>query len=348
MNARYDKVVGIGGIGKGMLFYTDIDATLGRSESRLAELSGVKDYCKLHIVFHYVSAFLSPAVKVYPIGFVGNDADGATLLGEIKKVGMEISYIAIDDKLPTMIGICLQYPDKETCNFSSSNSACNNVSPEYVEKCMEKIGVGPSSIVVALPEVRIESRVHMIRSGKARDAFCALSVTESEAREFRDSGVFGDCDLFAVNIGEAAAIVPDEVNDTENGESVTARLYEYLAKFNKNIMLLVTCGKYGAYSAYGGRIEHIPGYPAETVNTTGAGDACLGGIISGLVLGMPFQKGMNDKKYGDSPLSSAAEFGTICAGMAVEAADTIAFHVNPESVREKIKHFGWKKENWFI
>ena len=55
MSLKYNKVLGIGGIGVGMLFHTDINETLGRSESRLVELSEAKDYCKLHIVFHYIA-----------------------------------------------------------------------------------------------------------------------------------------------------------------------------------------------------------------------------------------------------------------------------------------------------
>ena len=43
MSLRCNKIAGIGGIGTGILFHTAINAALGRSESRLAELSGAKD-----------------------------------------------------------------------------------------------------------------------------------------------------------------------------------------------------------------------------------------------------------------------------------------------------------------
>ena len=334
---RYDKIAGIGGVGMGMLFHTSNNATLGRSESRMAELSDAKDYCKLHIVFHYAAVLLTPHATVYPIGCVGKDANGDTLLDDMKQAGMDISYIAVDDKLPTMVGVCLQYPDKETCNFSASNSACNLVTPEYTVRCMDGIGIGGSAIVAAIPEVQVQSRVKALRYGREKGAFCVLSVPESEAGEFRESGVFDICGLLAVNEGEALALAPGE---GEN-RALAQRLYESLRIRNPGIMLLVTCGNHGAYSAHDGHIEYIPCYPAKTVNTTGAGDACLGGTIAGLALGLPFQKGKDDAVYGATPLSSAVELGAICAGMAVETADTIAKYVNRESIDARIRRGGW-------
>ena len=49
------QIIGTGGIGKGLFFLSHENEALGRNESRMAELSDAKDYCKLHIVFHYLS-----------------------------------------------------------------------------------------------------------------------------------------------------------------------------------------------------------------------------------------------------------------------------------------------------
>ena len=43
---KYDYVVGTGGIGSGILFRFSDNITLGRNESRLAELMDVRDFCK--------------------------------------------------------------------------------------------------------------------------------------------------------------------------------------------------------------------------------------------------------------------------------------------------------------
>ena len=47
--------IGIGGIGAGMIYALKGDHELGRNESRLGELLDSRDYCKLHIVLHYIA-----------------------------------------------------------------------------------------------------------------------------------------------------------------------------------------------------------------------------------------------------------------------------------------------------
>ena len=126
------------------------------------------------------------------------------------------------------------------------------------------------------------------------------------------------------------------------------RLYHKLVRENPNIELLMTCGKQGAYSATKSLIEHIPPLPSRTVNTTGAGDAFLGGTLAGIAMGLMLQKGREDTAFGETRLSSAAELGTLCAGMAVESEDSIASHVGYETVCRKILDEGMESEAWFI
>ena len=54
----FTYVVGIGGIGSGVLFQFEDDHTLGRDESRLGRLLPARDYCKLHIVEHYLATLM--------------------------------------------------------------------------------------------------------------------------------------------------------------------------------------------------------------------------------------------------------------------------------------------------
>lgn len=344
MSLKYNKVLGIGGIGVGMLFHTDINETLGRSESRLVELSEAKDYCKLHIVFHYIAELLSPDAKVYPIGYVGDDANGEKLIDEMNQAGMKTDFIKVHPKSPTVISICLQYPDKEGCNFTSVNGANEKVNVDYVKNSMEEIIVNDSSIVAAIPEVSVDSRISILKEGHEKGGFCVLSVPVSEAEEFKASGVFKYCDLLAVNEEEAIAIIGSKFPT----EEIAVELYEYIKDYNSDMLLLITCGNKGAYSVSKGNIEFIPPMPVQVINTTGAGDACLGGTIAAIAMGIPFQKGINDSKFGQTPIASAVELGTLCAGMAIECEDSIAKYVSKKTILQKIEKENWEVEPWFI
>lgn len=343
MNLRYRRVIGTGGIGKGMLFYTEINEVLKKSESRMVSLSPAKDYCKQHIVLHYTSTLLAPGCGVIPIGYIGKDNEGASLLNLMKVAGMDTSMIGISSDLPTTLSICLQYPDKETCNFTVSNSAAELVTPTYINSCLGKLGVGKDCILAAVPEVPVEVRLEMLKKGKETGAFCVLSMTVSEAEAFWEMGVFKKCDLLSVNEEEAAAIS----HSSGTCRQIAAKTYQKLLEQNESIMLTVTCGKEGAYTWHMCQEEHIPCIPASPINTTGAGDAFLGGTIAGLALGFPFQKGRNDGNFGDTMIGTAPELGTICAGMAVESMDSIATSVTKDNITARIFNMNWQVERNF-
>jgi hypothetical protein len=55
MTSAFKTVVGTVGIGSGIIYRLEGDHYLGRNESRLARRVEHIDYCKLHIVFHYIA-----------------------------------------------------------------------------------------------------------------------------------------------------------------------------------------------------------------------------------------------------------------------------------------------------
>lgn len=330
---KYNKIIGTGGIGKGILFLSDKMESLGRSESRLVTLSPAKDYCKQQIVFYYIAALLQQDASIYPIGFVGDDENGRAIKQEMQRQGMKVDYIGISKENPTTLSVCIQYPDKETCNITAKNSASGEVTPDVIRQALHEIGMDGRTMVCAIPEVSVDSRIEMLKAAKEKGAFGVLSIAAAEAEEFAKKGVYPYCDLLSVNQEEAQAIARSE----ENPETLVNVLGERLTKENPDISIIMTCGKEGAYSWQKGKAERIPVLPGNAVNTTGAGDAFIGGTIAGLAKGLPLQKGVNDERFGESELKTAVDVGTLCAGMAVECEDSIAFSVTRSTVAGLIK-----------
>ena len=126
---RFNKVIGTGGIGAGILFQLDTNEPVGRNESRPAVLSDTRDYCKQHIILHYIAKALYPGTDVFAIGKVGHDAEGLRLLDEMASAHIHTDTVETDDTLPTMFSTCIQYADKAVCNVTSSNSASTHVTP---------------------------------------------------------------------------------------------------------------------------------------------------------------------------------------------------------------------------
>ena len=328
MNKKYNKVVGCGGIGKGMLFYSPVMETLGRTESRLVTLTDAKDYCKLQIVFYYPAVLSEKGTAVIPIGAVGDDMIGTEMTEQLSALGMDTSYIARDPANPTMLSICLQYPDKDGGNFTTMNSAAAAVSPEYIAEAAGKAGLDENTIVAAIPEVSVDARHALLKCGRAAGCFNVASVTVSEAAEFAKKGIYKDVDLLSLNEEEAQAVCGMKLTGTDLFDMVV----NYAAGWNPDITVAMTAGARGAIVGDRKRSEVIPPCPADVVNTTGAGDAFIGTLIAMIAQGISLYHEKDAVLlYG----KTAPEIASVAAALAVESEDSIPYEVTGEAVEKR-------------
>jgi len=351
--ARVDYVVGTGGIGSGILFKLNGEHTLGRNETRLAELTDYKDYCKLHIILNYIAAFSNGRIPVYAIGAVGDDAIGNELLELMSKKGIDISYVDRDIHSATMYAVCYQYPKGEGGNITTQNSACNQVSQSHVFRFFDEIKPSKHGIVLSVPEVPVETRLYLLKKGREHGCYNVASLLVGEAQQFAKHQAFAMIDLLAVNRDEARAIAKlgpetagetgDKVGDVTTGEngdetvdkadgeikdaSAADRCYRYLKSQNPNICLIVTCGGEGAYTYLDGQKWYTPAVKNTVRNTAGAGDCFLGTVISALVHKLPLTQDTQD-----DVISSAVQLALLCSAMKIACNDTIDFSINKQSL----------------
>lgn len=326
---KIKKIIGTGGIGKGLFFLSREEETLGRNESRMAVLSDAKDYCKLHIVFHYLGRFLTPGILVYPIGKVGCDENGRSCKEQMKAAGLNVSWVKESSAHPTMLSICIQYPDKSGGNITADNSACQEVDAEYLTEAARDIGVGPDTIVAALPEVPLEGRLALLRYGKERGAFCVASCGTAEIKEFVRQKGPEVCDLLALNQEETAELAGMmKVRDACDAQEAADRIQKRYPGLN----LWLTVGAEGSLLAISKKRAVYGPLPGVKVkNTGGAGDASLAGLLAGYCLGLPWQ----GEVFSGPDARSAGELATLLGGISVESEDSINLDITPDSVRRR-------------
>lgn len=325
---RYSRLIGTGGIGSGMFFNLEGNHTLGRNESRAGYLVPCKDYCKLHIISHYISVFLGAdpqgSFRAYPVGSVGNDNIGRSLLEEMKAAGMSVEGVEILDDASTLFSVCFQYPDSTGGNITTSNSASSRVTPEQISAFLNKLEPDQKGeMMLAAPEVPLDARLKLLEEGRKRGSFNIAALLVSEAEEFIAGNGIVNTDLIALNIDEAAAIAGLVNESALTSEEIVNACIEKLFKTNPGIIGVITDGPNGSYGFMNDRIEHIPPLKANVKSTAGAGDTFLGGTIAGLCCGLPFLKGEENKYFGETPIKSAIELGTALASLSVTVADSI-------------------------
>ena len=308
-NLRYSGIIGTGGIGSGKLFVLNGNHTLGREESRSGHFLDVKDYCKQHIILHYIKVLLGHEFLVIPVGKIGDDETGHTLFREMSETGFVMDRVEIVKNKSTLFSLCFYYPDGSGGNMTTDNSASLLVDKHCIEKAETDIQKqGKAGIVMAAPEVPLEAREKLLELGKKHGSFCTASFTTEEIPYALDAGIMKNVDLLAINIDEANAVAGSQNNKTDTSSIVQSAIRK-LHSCNRNILISVTVGKNGSWCWDGHKLNGFPAVKTEAVSTAGAGDAFFSGIICGLSLGLH--------------LFDAQQLASLLAGLSVTSRDTI-------------------------
>src|SRR5277367_6211924 len=179
--SSFRALLGVGGIGTGSFFALEGNQTLGRNESRPGRLLDIRDYCKLHIVAHYIARLLGAGAgektfRVLPIGKVGDDPPGRSLLQQMHAAGMDARFVGTVASKPTLSSVCFQYHDGSGGNITTSNSAAAEICNQDVEDALQQtVANGKQIMALAVPEVPLEVRHHLMSIARAKGAFCAAS-----------------------------------------------------------------------------------------------------------------------------------------------------------------------------
>jgi len=319
----FNAIVGTGGIGTGSIYRLEGNHDLGRNESRMGHLLAVKDFCKLHIILHYIAVLIKDLkinTEIYPIGAVGDDPAAGELFHMMKDSGMNMKFVRTMENTPTLHSICYQYPDSSGGNITENQSASSKVSSQMMADA-EAILCQNKSIVITAPEVPLSSRIALIKLGAKNHACVLASFVPDEIEHIINGSLLKKIDILSVNLDEAAAL--GNVSVKASTETIVHNCIKSTSRINPQIKLCITCGSNGLVGYDKGEVTHLSALNVPVKNTAGAGDAVLSGIITGLVLGLPF---ISD----DAP--SCVKLGRLISAMSVISPDTINFDMNLQSL----------------
>ncbi len=213
------------------------------------------------------------------IGCVGDDRYGLFYKTEFDELDIDIGNPVIVGQ-PT--GTCLSIitPDAErtmrTCLAVSRHLAATHVDAERIENSDWLFVEG---YVLANPDTGQGAVREAVRQAKTHGTKVALTCSEAFIVE-----VFGDAfrsalaqtDLLFCNASEARA-----VTGAADAASAFARLKDVVPA------AVVTDGPNGAFVRYGGAEGHVPAFPCEPKDLTGAGDMLAGAFLYGVTHDVP-------------------------------------------------------------
>ena len=285
-SARYQALIGVGGIGAGSFFALDGNHTLGREESRSGRFLDRRDYCKLHIIAHYVQVLLGPQFPVIPIGKVGDDDVGERLRREMAEIGLDVRYVQVMPGSQTLFSFCFVYPDGSGGNLTTDNSACSHVDAATVALAEPEFARhAGAGIALAVPEVTLGARRALLELGGRYGFLRVASFATGEMAVAADMGLFEQIDLLALNLSEAAALAGFSSEDRPPDSIIEAAVTS-VGRRNPAACVTITAGGRGSWVWDGAQLRHRPALPVKVAGSAGAGDAFLAGFLVGLVAGL--------------------------------------------------------------
>ena len=216
------------------------------------------------------------------IGCVGDDHYGLFYANEFEELGIDIGNpIIVNEGTGTCL--CIITPDAErtmrTSLAVSSHLAARHVDANRVKKSDWLFIEG---YVFANPDTGQTAIREAIKVAKANDTKVAITCSDAFV-----VNVFGDAlrdalkqtDLFFCNETEACAVT---------GASTAEDAFNKLTASIPSVV--VTNGPHGAYVRHDGVKAHVPAFPSQPKDLTGAGDMFAGAFLYGITHGVSPEK----------------------------------------------------------
>jgi ribokinase len=222
---------------------------------------------------------------------IGNDLLSQIARDHYKKEGFDLRYILTDNDYPT--GVAIINVDKNT--GENSIIVVTGVSEHCTAADIElfRNEIESCDIFLAQLEANIDAVENVVQIAWENKKTIILNT--APAKELPDS-LLSKVSIVIPNEIEAEVLTKIAVVDKSSAEKA-ARVF-----YDKGIpKVIITLGKNGCYIFDGKEGEMIDAIPVKTVDTTGAGDAFIGGLVTAL--------------SEDLSLSAAVRFATATAAL---------------------------------
>lgn len=208
------------------------------------------------------------------ISTVGADMNGKMAVAELKKNGVDTSFVTVDKAGKTRYSIVLNYrQDRTILSYSDKkNYDWPSAAPETEWVYYTGMSEGFESVQKKLlgyltkhPTVRLA-----VNPGSYMLKYAPQALSE----------IISHADLLIVNLEEALQILGTTIDKEKN---ITTIIHELIACGPKEVAL--TDGANGAWCGTEEEIWHLDSYPVKVVAKTGAGDAFSSGYVTARLQG---------------------------------------------------------------
>ena len=241
------------------------------------------------------------------ITMVGDDAQGRFILDECGKAGVDVSACVVSKHYPTSTSIVLITEDGERSFISQKNGTADEQDASNIDLSYLRQGVKAVSIGSLFCSARLDSGIpRILKRARELGAVTLADMVPNHAGASlkRIRGVLSLID-YVVPSKEEALLYTGKA-------TVEEAVDEFIDYGVKNVV--VKLGGQGVMAKTPDGVITVKPYPANVVDTTGAGDNFVAGFISGILRGLSLEECL---KFGSA--TASVSIGSVGATTGVKA-----------------------------
>lgn len=207
---------------------------------------------------------------------VGPDIFGRSLRETVPAPHLDVAFV--DSEQPTSTSMVFVDGDGER-TMAHNFGADGTITAEAIEARIEGpiLHVGGALKLPSLDDPDGKPLAGLVKRAKARGLFTSMDVVhDPTGRWHRVVPALRHTDLFIPSLVEAQSIT-----GADDPEACAAAVRDLGVRF-----AIVTDGPRGAWVNHDDFVGHVPAYDVDTIDTTGAGDAFTGGVLTGIIHGL--------------------------------------------------------------
>jgi pseudouridine kinase len=210
---------------------------------------------------------------------VGKDANGERIITSGTRCGIDMTRVKVVEGKSTSTYLSVLNHEGEVLNALSDMSIVSEINTSYIQ---ENIGVLNRSKLVCI-DTNLEQEVIDLIFKQCQAPICVDTV--SSAKCLKIAGYEEKIFLLKPNVIEAEMLLKKKI---ETEADIISALEIFLERGVKNI--IITLGGKGVYFANKTGIWHACAKDVEIVNSNGAGDAFMAGLLYGFLHGQTLDK----------------------------------------------------------
>ena len=218
------------------------------------------------------------------IGRVGDDPFGRFMRHTLAQEQVDVNYMRLDAAQRTStVVVDLDSHGERTFTFMVRPSADLFLQPEDLPPFAAGQWLHVCSIALSAGGSGEPSRSTTFAAMEAIKRAGGYVSFDPNIRSdlWQDPQDLRDCLDRALALADAIKLSEEELAFISGSDDIVSGIARLNARFQPTL-LLVTQGKAGVQAALRGQVSHFPARPVVAVDTTGAGDAFVAGLLAGL------------------------------------------------------------------